>query len=338
MMLKSGVTRYSVPHSVHLFFSQGFPLERLAQLSTGYIMYRHWSSWLTSPALRQQARSPALPPVAGWCSQVTNTALNLQDLRVSEPQLSAESLASFRSRWFGVTQPPYHLGLTLFSNIPCARFSDEVSALAPELADAVEKNCRALRTYRGQVEISAATSHESGFGSSSGTKISRRLPSAHATHRHDAFNAECQFRFKCWPHHLIEIHWWSNSSRLPFLNCLAIFFCKVFEGRSFVPLVSVIVSVRPIKLRFLSRVQVGLSLLTIFRYPKRNQARWSAVQLAVQHGSSILTEGRISTMAKEKRNGYIPERPRSRLPHEPEICRRRDAVRNIGKCCVNSRR
>ena len=25
-------------------------------------------------------------------------------------------------------------------------------------------------------------------------------------------------------------------------------------------------------------------------------------------------------MAKEKRNGYIPERPRLRLPHEPEIC------------------
>ena len=51
--------------------------------------------------------------------------------------------------------------------------------------------------------------------------------------------------------------------------------------------------------------------------------------LAVQHGSSILTEGRNSTMAKEKRNGYIPERPRSRLHHKLEICRRRDAVRNI---------
>ena len=66
-----------------------------------------------------------------------------------------------------------------------------------------------------------------------------------------------------------------------------------------------------------------------FQDPKRNQARWSAVQLAVQHGSSILTEGRNSTMAKEQRNGYKPERPRSWLPHKPEICRRRDAVRNI---------
>ena len=34
-------------------------------------------------------------------------------------------------------------------------------------------------------------------------------------------------------------------------------------------------------------------------------------------------------MAKEKRNRYIPERPRPRLPHKPEIRRRRAAVRNI---------
>ena len=38
---------------------------------------------------------------------------------------------------------------------------------------------------------------------------------------------------------------------------------------------------------------------------------------------------RNTTMAKEERNGDIPERPRTRLPHELAICRRRDAVRNL---------
>ena len=66
-----------------------------------------------------------------------------------------------------------------------------------------------------------------------------------------------------------------------------------------------------------------------FRHPERIKARWSAVQLAVQRSPSILSEGRNSTMAKETRNWYIPERPRSWLPHKLEICRRRDAVRNF---------
>ena len=34
-------------------------------------------------------------------------------------------------------------------------------------------------------------------------------------------------------------------------------------------------------------------------------------------------------MVKEKRNGNLLERPRTRLPHELAICRRRDAVRNL---------
>ena len=38
---------------------------------------------------------------------------------------------------------------------------------------------------------------------------------------------------------------------------------------------------------------------------------------------------RNTTMAKEERNGNLLERPRTRLPNEPAICRRRDAVRNL---------
>ena len=34
-------------------------------------------------------------------------------------------------------------------------------------------------------------------------------------------------------------------------------------------------------------------------------------------------------MAKDERNGNLLERPRTRLPNEPAICRRRDAVRNL---------
>ena len=38
---------------------------------------------------------------------------------------------------------------------------------------------------------------------------------------------------------------------------------------------------------------------------------------------------RYTTMAKEKRNGNLLERPRTRLPNEFAICRRRDAVCNL---------
>ena len=38
---------------------------------------------------------------------------------------------------------------------------------------------------------------------------------------------------------------------------------------------------------------------------------------------------RNTTMAKEERNGNLLERPRTRLPNEPAIFRRRDAVRNL---------
>ena len=37
----------------------------------------------------------------------------------------------------------------------------------------------------------------------------------------------------------------------------------------------------------------------------------------------------IQAMAKETRNGNLSERPRPRLPHESEVCRRRAAVRNL---------
>ena len=66
------------------------------------------------------------------------------------------------------------------------------------------------------------------------------------------------------------------------------------------------------------------------------EPRWPAVQLAVQHGSFIFTEGRNSTMAKEKRNWYVPERPRPRLPHKPEIRRRRAAVHNIQRTATEN--
>ena len=66
-----------------------------------------------------------------------------------------------------------------------------------------------------------------------------------------------------------------------------------------------------------------------FRYPKRFQAKRSDVQPAVQHGIAVLIKRRNVTMAKEKRNGNLLERPRTRLPHELAICRRRDAVRNL---------
>ena len=56
------------------------------------------------------------------------------------------------------------------------------------------------------------------------------------------------------------------------------------------------------------------------RYPKRLQARRSDVQPAVQHGTAVLITGRNTTMAKEKRNGNLLERPRTRLPNELAIC------------------
>ena len=66
-----------------------------------------------------------------------------------------------------------------------------------------------------------------------------------------------------------------------------------------------------------------------FRYPKRFQARWSDVQPAVEHCTAVLIKKRNTTMAKDERNGNLLERPRTRLPNEPAICRRRDVVRNL---------
>ena len=66
-----------------------------------------------------------------------------------------------------------------------------------------------------------------------------------------------------------------------------------------------------------------------FRHPKRFHARRSDVQLAVQHGTAVLIEGRNTTMTKERRNENLLERQRTRLPNEFAICRRCDAVRNL---------
>ena len=60
----------------------------------------------------------------------------------------------------------------------------------------------------------------------------------------------------------------------------------------------------------------------IFRYPKRIQARRSDVQPTVQHDTSVLIQGRNTTMTKEKRNGNLLQRPRLRLSHELTIYRR----------------
>ena len=45
--------------------------------------------------------------------------------------------------------------------------------------------------------------------------------------------------------------------------------------------------------------------------------------------SRELSERRHPALATEKRNGNLPERPPPRLPHEPEVCRRRASVRNL---------
>ena len=64
----------------------------------------------------------------------------------------------------------------------------------------------------------------------------------------------------------------------------------------------------------------------IFDIQKGSKQGDPPVQPAVQHGPSILSEGRNTKMAKKKRNGHLPERSRPRLPDELEVRRRRDAV------------
>ena len=51
-------------------------------------------------------------------------------------------------------------------------------------------------------------------------------------------------------------------------------------------------------------------------------SRWSAVELALQHCSADGIERRSSTLAKEKRTGYMLGWQRSWLLHKHEICRR----------------
>ena len=66
-----------------------------------------------------------------------------------------------------------------------------------------------------------------------------------------------------------------------------------------------------------------------FRYPKRLQTGRSAVQPAVQHGAAVCIKKLDPEMAKKIVNGYLLERPRTRLPDELAIRWRRDVVRNI---------
>ena len=63
-----------------------------------------------------------------------------------------------------------------------------------------------------------------------------------------------------------------------------------------------------------------------FSISKRGQVRRSDVQSAVHYDTAALIKGRNTTMSKEKSNGNLREQPRTRLPHEREICQRRDAV------------
>ena len=67
----------------------------------------------------------------------------------------------------------------------------------------------------------------------------------------------------------------------------------------------------------------------IFEIRKGTKQGDPAVWPVVEHGFSILTEDDILRWQKKQRNGYFLERQRPRLPHEPEVCRRRASVRNL---------
>ena len=83
------------------------------------------------------------------------------------------------------------------------------------------------------------------------------------------------------------------------------------------------------KFTTIRRIQCRQTRERNFRYPKRLQTGRSTVQLALQHGAAVCIKKCGTEMAKKKRNGYLLERPRSRLPDELAIRRRRDVVRNI---------
>ena len=67
----------------------------------------------------------------------------------------------------------------------------------------------------------------------------------------------------------------------------------------------------------------------IFDIQKGSKQGRSTVQPALQHGAAVCIKKCGTEMAKNKRNGYLLERPRLRLPDELAIRRRCDAVRNI---------
>ena len=100
----------------------------------------------------------------------------------------------------------------------------------------------------------------------------------------------------------------------------ALLSCNVDHG--YVCLLKNFTKIRRHQCRQTKRVKYSISKKVL-------QTGRSAVQPAVQHGSAVCIKKRDPEMAKKKGNGYLLERPRTRLPDELAIRRRRDAVRNI---------
>ena len=114
----------------------------------------------------------------------------------------------------------------------------------------------------------------------------------------------------------------------------ALLSCNVDHG--YVCLLVKFTKIRRHQCRQTKRVKFSIS-------KKRLQAGRSAVQPAVQHGAAVCIKKRDPEMAKKTMNGYLLERPRTRLPDELAIRWRRDVVRNIQRdrfkaSCVNSKK
>ena len=99
----------------------------------------------------------------------------------------------------------------------------------------------------------------------------------------------------------------------------ALLSCNVEHG--YVCLLKKITKIRRHQCRQTKRAKFSIS--------KRLQTGRSTVQPALQHGAAVCIKKDGTEMAKNKRNGYLLERPRTRLSDELAIRRRRDAVRNI---------
>ena len=79
----------------------------------------------------------------------------------------------------------------------------------------------------------------------------------------------------------------------------------------------------------------------IFEIRKRHQSRWTAVKLVVQHCSSPLTEGRYSTIVKEKRMGiYLYDNDHdclTNLRFADDVLLLAFPKNRYRTCCMNSR-